>query len=191
MPNYFQNEKSKRVLSYFILGAVIFVLGILLFIFLNSRAETGESAQVNAASQSSEPLYSQQLDNSLTIAIPNTEDEQSLTYQIEEVEVTESITVQGKLAEAVAGRKFVIFNLKIVNPSNRSIQLQARDFIRISTDGGEEWIAPEIHNDPVEVQAISTKYTRVGTPVDDEVNQITVQLGEIEKEKQVFELSLQ
>jgi len=107
-----------------------------------------------------------------------------LTFTIESAEKRDEIMVKGQKATAINGRTFLILNLKINNNSTKGMQVNTRDYIRLAVDGKDEWLAPDIHNDPVEVQAISTKFTRVGFPIDDNVTQLTVQTGEIKAEKQ-------
>jgi hypothetical protein len=53
-----------------------------------------------------------------------------------------------------------------------------------------ELLAPDIHNDPVEVQAISTKPTRVGFPINDTDKKLTLFIGEINGQKDKVELGL-
>ena len=98
------------------------------------------------------------------------------------------IVVKGQKATAVAGRIFLIFNLRLINEGQQKIQVNTRDFLRISANGGQEWLAPDIHNDPVEAQPISTKYTRLGFPVNEGQKNFQVQVGEINGEKTTFDL---
>jgi len=112
-------------------------------------------------------------------------------YVIESATLQKQIIVQGQRATAVSGRVFLILNLKITNNLKQMIQLNTRDYLRlVVTSNNVEQLAPEIHNDPVEVQAISTKYTRVGIALDEADVRKNVQLkvGEIDGEKQNIDL---
>lgn len=114
----------------------------------------------------------------------------TFSYILESAELRDEIVVQGQKATAIKGRTFLIINLKIRNELSQAIQINTRNFIRISTDpSNDEWLAPEIHNDPVEIQAISTKNTRVGLAIDSGVKNIILRVGEIDGEKEMVELS--
>ena len=80
--------------------------------------------------------------------------------------------------------------MKLVNDLDTGLSINTRDYVRISTDGGKEWFAPDIHNDPVEAQAISTKNTRLGIAIDDKSKEdIKLQIGEIGGKKTVIPVS--
>jgi uncharacterized protein YwlG (UPF0340 family) len=111
---------------------------------------------------------------------------------IQSVNIQKQIIVQGQRATAINGREFLIVNLKITNNLKKTIQLNTRDYIRIITAGdANEQLAADIHNDPVEVQAISTKFTRVGIALDEADTKKTIHLkvGEIDGTKQNIDLN--
>jgi len=112
-------------------------------------------------------------------------------FVVEKVELRDEIIVQGKRATSVSGRTFLVVNLKITNEYNQRIEINTRDFVRLATSLDKtEWLAPDIHNDPVEVQAISTKYTRVGFAINDSDKDLTLRIGEINGDKEEIALSL-
>jgi hypothetical protein len=72
---------------------------------------------------------------------------------------------------------------------DKGIEINSRDYVRLIVDGNtKEMLAPEIHNDPVEAQAISTKYTRVGFPINTSDKNLVLQVGEINGPKQTIKL---
>lgn len=117
------------------------------------------------------------------------QDAGKIRYLIDGAEKRDEIVVKGQKATAVAGRTFLILNLKIDNKSDQRIQMNTRDYVRLSTNNGLEWLAPDIHNDPVEIQAISTKYTRIGFPISDTDKKLKLQVGEINGDKTMAELN--
>lgn len=112
-----------------------------------------------------------------------------IKYTIESVELRDTIVVQGKTATAIKGRTFLVLKLKVTNSLDTDIQINTRDYIRLMVNGNNgEQFAPDIHNDPVTVQAISTKQTRLGFPVNDSDIDLVLQIGEIKGNKESLPL---
>ena len=109
---------------------------------------------------------------------------------IEKAELREEIIIEGQKASAVEGRIFLILTVKATNEHNQAIEISTRDYVRASVNGNkEEWLAAGMHNDPVEVQAISTKYTRLGFPIDENDKNIVLRVGEIDGEKEEIDIN--
>lgn len=110
-------------------------------------------------------------------------------YIVENAELRKEIIVKGQRATSVKGRIFLVINLKINNDTNNKLALNTRDYIRLMVnDNDKELLAPDVHNDPVEIQAISTKYTRVAFPINETDNNLKLRLGEISGDKQTVDL---
>lgn len=179
------------------LGLGVIVAGGLVFLgsqpsLLKSSASnlTLTSSQSKTDTQIAPPLATITLNKEFSFPIKDSKGKEvgNLKYNIEISELRKEIVVKGQRATAVAGRSFLIFNLKLINEGQQKIQVNTRDFIRLTTNEGQEWLAPDIHNDPVEAQPISTKYTRLGFPVNEGQKSFKVQIGEIEGEKTVFDV---
>ena len=98
------------------------------------------------------------------------------------------IYVKGQPAKALAGKYFLIFNIKFINQLDQGIKINARDYLRLSVNNSKDWLAPNIHNDPVEVQAISTENTRLGFVINTTDKNFTLQVGEIKGKKQTIKI---
>lgn len=114
-----------------------------------------------------------------------------ISYMVESANLQDAFIYQGKLATAVKGRTFLIFNLKITNPYTKTIEINAKDYIRIKLNNSDEQLAPEIHNDPVQIQANSTKYARIGLPINDSDKNIVILVGELQGKKETIKLNLE
>src|SRR3989344_293657 len=113
-----------------------------------------------------------------------------IKFFLENVELRDEIIVQGKRATAIEGRSFMILTFKITTDYTRGLEINSRDYFRLVVNGVEsDLLAPDIHNDPVIVQPVSTKYTRVGWPVYDTDSSHSLFVGEIEGEKTKVELN--
>lgn len=108
----------------------------------------------------------------------------SIRYTISSAQLTKQIIIKGQPATAVKGRTFLILNLKLVNDFGQSLFLNTRNYIRVQTTSSPDKLAPEIHNDTVEVQPLSTKLTRIGLPVDEKDREFTLYVGQLDGEKE-------
>lgn len=112
----------------------------------------------------------------------------SVRYIITSAQLTKQIIIKGQKANAVSGRTFLILNLKLVNDFDKSLFLNTRNYIRVQPTGTQDKLAPEIHNDTVEAQPLSTKLTRIGLPVDENIKEFTLFVGELEGEKEAISI---
>lgn len=182
------------------LGAGVLLLaliGIASFTFTTSNNNASSAASVLPASDKrtsvEKPKAEQKINREFLFPLKNQlgKEVSKLKYEVQTAELRDEIVIKGAKATAVKGRTFLIISLKVTNNYDKSIQLNARDYLRLIVDNSPEKLAPDIHNDPVEVQAISTKYTRVGFPIDDKDQKLVLQVGEVAGKKDLIELKLQ
>lgn len=136
---------------------------------------------------SAEARPTKEIGKEIVLEVGNPE-EGRIKYVLDSAEILKEIVVKGQTVTAVQKRAFLILNLKITNERKNGIQISTRDFVRLSSLG-EEWTAPEIHNDPVEIQAISTKFTRIGFPVNESDKRFKLKIGKIDGGKEEIDLT--
>src|SRR5258708_267283 len=175
---FFKNSKYLPFVIVFVLVGTIMLLSLKIF----SAHSKGVVAGTSDSRLTVKPPLAQETLNkefSFPLKDANGKEVSQLKYVIQNAELRDEIIIQGQQATSVKGRAFLIFNLKITNNYDKSVKINARDYVRLIVNTSSERLAPDIHNDPVEVQAISTKYTRLGFPIDDNYKSLVLQVGEI------------
>jgi hypothetical protein len=186
--------KKSTLLPFAVVGVVVLIVGVL--VMRNATSTTGAVSVPTLSNDKritvEKPKAEQKLNKVYNFPLKDQTGKEvsKFSYEIQNAELRDSILVKGQKATAVKGRTFLIINLKITNNFNKDIQLNVKDFVRLTTGNSTEKLAPDIHNDPVDVQAISTKYTRVGFPINDTDKNLSLQVGEITGSKEVIKLSL-
>ncbi len=192
----FQSLKFQKKFFQYLLGIIIIVLilvaGVKIIdsIFSNKQSLSqtlGKSSEIKIA----DPLSTEKLNKGFKFSLrdDNGKEIATFAYTIESAELRKEILVKGQKATAISGRIFLVINLKIVNTLKQGITVNTKDYIRLSVNNNKELLAPDIHNDPVDVQAISTKYTRVGFAINESDRNLTLQVGEIDGRKETIKLS--
>ncbi len=169
---------------------IVILLG-LLALRTSSQSTSGITKSSNGQLEVQKAKASKTLNKVYTFPLKDDtgKDVSTISYTLESIELRDQIIVKGETATAVKGRTFAIVNLKLTNNYTKAVQINARDYVRLIIDGSKEKLAADIHNDPVEVQAISTKYTRIGFPIDDKDRKFTLQIGEITGPKKDIKIS--
>lgn len=178
--------KSKKLLWII----VIFVAGFFLLLLIRKPASSTPSD--TSQTELKAALAHVDLNKEFTFPLKdkNGKEVSKIKLFIQNAELRDEIIYRGQKATAAPGKHFLILDLKITNEYDQTIELDTRNYLRFAVAGVEgELLAPEIHNDPVEVQAISTKYTRVGLPVDEANKQFILNVGEIKGDKQKVDIS--
>lgn len=185
---------KKGLLPFIIVGVIVLAI-----IFLTLRTpgnNNNNPSNVIAGEQDrikiAEPKAEQNIDKQFQFPLKDSTGKEvsKIRYFVDDVEVRDELVIKGKKAVAIEGRTFLVVTLKVTNDYSRPISINVRDYIRLIVNGSQEKLAPDIHNDPVEIQPISTKYTRVAFPIDDKYKNLMLQVGEINGKKQNVNLDL-
>jgi len=184
---------NKKNILRVIVPIVIFVVIILvIFAVFGGKHDSNVAGVSSTSSNVDSDVKTTQINK--TFQFPLKDDkgvaQGKFTYEITSAELRHHIVVKGQNATSVSGRVFLIVNLKIVNTLSQGLKINSRDYIRVSVNGNDkEWFAPDIHNDPVDAQAISTTDTRVGMAINESDKNIRLQIGEISGKKQIIPVS--
>lgn len=182
-----RNLKKYLPLSILVLGVLIVVGGVAAVV-VKSRSNSSDSRVEVAGAKAKQDINQ---DFSMPIRGEDDQEITSIKLTLESVELRDEIIVQGKRASSVKGRTFLILNLKLTNDFDRGISMAIKDYFRLTVNGNEnELLAADIHNDPVVIQPKSTKYSRIGFPINDADKQMVLWVGELGGEKQKLELNL-
>lgn len=189
----FKRNFKKNYIVLLPIAVVFVVILVLVGNFFSKDATSGsvQGAQDNRT-KVNDALSVEELNKRYTFTLNDAAGKPlKVTFEIQNVELRDQIVLRGQPVTAVQGRVFLIANLKIVNDSTANVGMMTKDYLRLTVDGGSDKLAPEIHNDPVQVQAISTKLTRVGFAIDDTAKKLVLQVGEIDGKKDTIDLHLQ
>jgi hypothetical protein len=192
-------RKVKRYIrrSVYLPFIIVFFFAIILIslfikVFNNSSSRSPVALANDPRLTVEQPKAKETLHKMLNIPIKDQSGKQinQLHYYVIDAQKEDQILIKGEKATAVQGRTFLTLNIKITNPYEKTVQLNTKDFLRLLVNGSDEKLAPEIHSDPVDVQAQSTKYTRLGFPINDTDKNLILQIGEISGTKEFIKLDL-
>ncbi len=188
LKKYFKKSSILPLSIILFFTVIVFYLAASTFLYSGKANATDSNDKVDLKG----PQKKQEINKQYLFPLKGADGQEvsKLAFTIENAEVRDEIVIKGQKATAIEGRSFLILNLKITNDFDSAIQINARDYIRLQIGNSREKLAPDIHNDPVEIQAISTKYTRVGFPIDENEDSMTLFVGEISGEKQNLKLEL-
>lgn len=189
-----KKSSSIKHIFRFLLPIIFFSL----IAFLIVEGITSKPSNVSTKSQADQrvnvdaPLLTKSIKKSFTFSLQDQtgQDMGKFTYSIDSVELRDQIIIKNQEATAIQGKRFLVININLTNPGDNQISINARDYLRVMVDNSPEKFAPDLHSDPVDVQAISTKSTRLGLTIDDSVKNITLQVGEIAGKKENISFSL-
>ncbi len=190
--NYLRRFKNSKFKIYSI-GAAVIIIAVFLLVTFNPFAANNSQASSGNKAVIKDAISTQPLNNEFKFPL---KDDKGATigeikYVLENAEIRDEIIVKGKRATAVSGRTFLTINLKITNETNQTISMNTKDYVRLFIGANEnEPLSPSIHNDPVVVDAISVKPTRIGFAIGENDKDLKIKIGEIKGEKQTIDLTL-
>ena len=188
----FSSKSSRKLI---LPGALIVIVLLVIIMFaLRKSGQTSSLLPTNSGDKVTvdKAKSTQTLDKEYAFSLKdaNGKEVSKIKYKITTVEKRDEIIVKGQKATLVDGRTFLVINLRITNNYDKPLQINARDYLRLIINNNTDKLAPDIHNDPVDVQPLSTKETRVAFPIDDKTKSLVLQVGELVGKKETVTLSL-
>lgn len=166
----------------------IFAIGIL----LGAKLFSGKSTpQTTTASQTDATIATAGLNSDFEFPLKDSSGKEisSVKIKASNAVLKREVIIKGSRSAAQNGKAFLTIDLEITNDYNKSIDVNTRNYFRLKSESNNSWLAPDIHNDPVKVQAISTKTTRIGFIVDETTKKYILRIGEIDGDKQEVEIN--
>jgi len=168
------------------------ILGCLLLLILVGKKLFSPKSQPVVAQTLGQTTKQTDINYSFSIPIKTKTGDASdntLDFNILTAELTDEIILKGQKATAVNGRTFLILNIKLSNSSQTAVKLDTRNYVRLSVNGSTDRLAPNVHNDPVEVQPISDQPTRLGFSINKADQNPILYVGEISGDKHEIPLT--
>jgi len=188
----FTKKKLPKILLPLLAIVVLVVIINSFFKSTSSSNETVADIKSNDRYEVKAPLATTQINKEFQFPIldSNGKEVSKFKYSILDSELKDEIVVKGKRATAVKGRLFLIINVKVTNQLDKGVQINSRDYVRLTVNGNNsEMIAPDIHNDPIDAQAISTKTTRLGFAINETDKNFVLYVGEIKGKKEAITIT--
>ena len=184
------SKKNRKVKKFILLALLLSVLILIYWFVKNNNSSSPATNENRVEVEDAEKTLSVNKEFQFPLTDSKGEEISKIKYVIEKAELRNEIIIKGQKATAVKGRTFLVVYLKVTNEYTQKIEMQTKDYVRLSVNGNEnEWLAPDIHNDPVEVQAQSTKVTRLGFPINESDSKILIRVGQINGDKEKVELN--
>jgi len=192
---FFKKSPLFPIILVIIIVFVIAIVGLSSVIRKSTTGVTPTSASTNNMQQVNvpKPVATETVNKNFAFPLKDSAGKvvSNIQYDIKSVEMDNEVIVKGEVANSIAGKTFLIFNLQITNNYDKAIQLNTRDYIRLIVNGNSsQKLAATIHNDPVDVEPISTTFTRIGFPVSTDANSFALEVGEIDGPKQTIPLTI-
>jgi hypothetical protein len=159
---------------------------------VNANNKTTGVHPTATSSQAVQPVASQTIDRVFPFSVKDKTGKVITTfnYKILNAQLTNEVIINGQKYNPIPGKTFLVVNLEITNNYTQTITIQPRDYVRIIMNNSEEKLAPDIYNDPVDVQAISTKPSKLALAISTTDTNIKMQVGEITSTKTIIPLTL-
>ncbi len=112
----------------------------------------------------------------------------TLPIKITSAEITDSVLVKGQRAYTRNNKLFLVVYLEIENKYPVTLYSKPVDLLRLVRADGKR-AAPSVSQGDVEIRAISVKRTNVAFVIDRGEKNFTIEVGEVDGEKQAIQVN--
>ena len=162
----------------FMIAGVIIVIG-LLVVFLNRAGQGSTLATAKVSINQTFQISARDKDGrSLNKSFP---------LNVTSAEKVNSVLIQGKKYNARSGKQFLLLNYEMDNPDKIVYYSNPTDLFRYIRSDGKKF-APTVYQGITQVRPDSTKNSNVGFVIDAEANNFTVEMGDLDGQRQILEI---
>lgn len=176
--------------KYITLG-IIAVVVVLVIVFVVARRPQTPSMTKSSAAVLTETAKAKAVANvnrSFTFdAVNQSKENKEVTFTITTVERKDEIKVQGETRKANKDIDFLLVRIEIENPHTQRLAIAPADLIRLQDENGKLY-SPDYHNGNVILDPISVKKDLISFVVESSSKSFTLQVGELEGEKEKVEV---
>ncbi len=114
---------------------------------------------------------------------------EKLIITITNIDKTDNILIQNKPAKTKEGKTFLVINMEIQNDTKKQLKVKPVDMVRLVGEDMRNY-APDVHNNEVNVEAVSLRKTRVGYVVNKGQTKFKLLIGEVRGSQETIEIEL-
>lgn len=189
-------KKQKKTIGAAVILVIVLAIIYSLFSLVESKntSDVSSAASANTATktQLAKPVATEKINKTFNFDVKDKTGKviTSFQYKIDSAELRDQVVINGSKYQPVVGKTFLILNLEITNNYTNDINIAPKNYVRIMMNNNNEKLAPDLYNDSVDVQAISTKPTSLGLAIDTSAKDIKLQVGEITGAKTTIPLKI-
>jgi hypothetical protein len=163
-------------------------LGLMIVIIILVAVSFGGKRK-NSASAGNAKIITAKVEKSFDFAALNNQGKavfnNKIKLKIVSVEKTNQVLVKDQVYTAKNNKLFLIVNLELKNDATAAYNILPGDLVRLAYNQDEDnKYAPDLHNNMVNVAAISTKTDRIGFVIPDNAKDYKLIVGELEGKKE-------
>lgn len=179
----FRMRKFKKAFGF--LPFIIVGILVLLFLVFGLKKVLTQPATTTTTSDGRvelrKPLATENVKKEFSFPLKDANGKQlsNIKMVVQNVELRDQIIIQGKVANTTVGKNVLIVNLELTNNYTKPVQINSRNYFRLLKNKDGKLYDPKIHNDPIDVQPVSTTNTRIGFTVDDTDHDFVLRVGDV------------